>query len=119
MGRSSGWGGLVGVVREGVGRSRVWWWLGDNGLSLTEEVSGLTILFSHPLPLLFLSFILLDGFCVGVFGGLCLSMAFIQVMNFIRCLIPALVLINLSRLAFLPKPNRGRWLMYHRQSLRM
>ena len=109
----------MGVVGEGVGGSQVWWWLGDNGLSLTEEVSGSMILFSHPSPLLFLSFILLDGFRVGVFGGLCLSMAFVWVMNFVRRLVPASVPINLSRLAFLPDPNRGRWLMYRGQSLRM
>ena len=74
---------------------------------------------SHSSPCLPSSVVLLFGSGAPVQIVLCLLMAFVMDMNFIRCVMPFSVLTSLSSWVFLPMPSRGRWLRYFGHSLRM
>jgi len=62
---------------------------------------------SQPLPPLSLLFCLSVKLHVVNLGGLCLSIAFVWVMNFVRCLIPALFQLIFQGWHFSPCPEGG------------
>src|SRR5258708_6466037 len=103
--KSSGVLCLVGVVCVCLG---VYGWC--SALSLLLEFQGLLVL-DQPSPHLS-SVGPLFGFWFWfpVWVGLCLSIAFILVMNFMSLLIPFLVPTSLSSWVFLPVPSNVQWL---------